>query len=200
MRIVCVTSVVHLISALLLLAAPAAAAPELLDVFTNFENVNPNTAIGEIIDVGTSPELASFGGDAFGGVVGVGQLYHSGKRAWMVTTNGTGSIDFETDASIVEFWGTAHSAANGNTVITAFDADDVMVGSPATLMPGSGFQLVSLVGPIASIEVVNNASNQMNGIDDFGFTVVPEPGATSMLFSVGVVLAVLARRRHAKAM
>ena len=200
MRSVDVTRVLHLISALMLFAAPVAAAPQDQDVFTNFENVSPNTAIGEIIEVGSSPEVASFSGDAFGGVVGIGQLYHSGLRAWMVTANGTGFIDFETDAIEVEFWATANSLANGNTVITAFDDGGVMVGSLVTLTPGSGYQLVSFSGPIASIMVVNNATiNQLNAIDDFGFTVVPEPGATSMLLSGGALLAALGRRRRAAA-
>jgi hypothetical protein len=156
--------------ALLLFAVRAGAAPEDLDVFTDFENVNPNTAVGEIIEVGTPPESAEFSGDAFGGVVGLGQLYHSGLRAWMVIESGVGFIDFISDAAEVQFWATAHSSANGNTVITAFDAADVMIGSPVTLTPGSGYQLLTFSGAIASIEVENLASNQMNGIDDFGFT------------------------------
>jgi hypothetical protein len=180
---------------LALIAVTARAAPEDQDVFTDFEDIVQNTAVGEIINVGSSPDLASFSGDAFAGFIGVGQFYHSGVRSWMVTTNGTGVIDFETDAGVVEFWTTAHSAANGNTVITAFDALDIMVGPPVVITPGSGFQLVSFAGAIASIEVVNDASNQMNGIDDFGFTSVPEPSGPAMWFSGAVLLTLLRRRR-----
>ncbi|MHC4611666.1 MAG: hypothetical protein ACYS7M_15095, partial [Planctomycetota bacterium] len=51
--------------ALLLFAAPAVAAPEDLDFFTDFEDIDPNTTVGEIITVGVSPETADLGGDAF---------------------------------------------------------------------------------------------------------------------------------------
>lgn len=169
--------------------------PQLQAYFTDFEDVNPNTAIGEIIQVGVPPETAELGGDAFGGVVGLGQLYHSGLRAWMVVQNGVGFIDFQPEAGVVELFATAHAAADGTTVITAFDASDAVVGTPVTLAPGTGFQLVSFTGSIASIEVVNNATNQMNGIDDFGFTPVPEPGLGSMLYAGVTGVAFLARRR-----
>jgi hypothetical protein len=196
MRMIHVSELINLSLASLLLASPAPAAPQDLDFFTNFEDVSPNTTIGEIIEVGISPELAELGGDAFGGFTGTLQLYHSGLRAWMVIENGTGLINFETDAAEVQFWATAHSLANGNTVITAFDSSSAVVGTPVTLTPGSGFQLVTLTGAIATIEVVNNASNNMNGIDDFGFTAVPEPGALLSLFSGGALLALLGRRRY----
>jgi hypothetical protein len=169
--------------------------PQLQAYFTDFEDVNPNTAIGEIIQVGVPPETAELGGDAFGGVVGLGQLYHSGLRAWMVVQSGVGFIDFQPEAGVVEFFATAHSAADGTTVITAFDANDAVVGTPVTLTPGTGFQLVSFTGAIASIEVINNATNQMNGIDDFGFTPVPEPGLAYMLYTGVTGVAWLARRR-----
>ena len=180
--------------AVVLTAGAAGAVPEDQDFFTDFEDVIPNTTVGEIIEVGIPPETAELGGDAFGGVVGIGALYNSGLRAWMVTAGGTGSIDFQPDAGVVEFFATAHPTANGTTVITAFDASAGVVGSPVTLNPGAGFQLVSFTGAIASIEVVNNASNQLNGIDDFGFTPVPEPSASILLVAGGYALALLARR------
>ncbi len=190
-----VSSAMVVLFAMSLFAARAQADPEDLDFFTDFEDVDPNTSVGEPIEVGTPPETAELSGDAFGGVVGIGQLYHSGLRAWMVLASGTGFIDFVPDAGEVQFWATAHSSANANTVITAFDSSGVVVGMPVTLTPGSGFQLVSFSGAIASIEVENNASNQLNGIDDFGFTPVPEPGAMLMLVSGGAFLAILGRKR-----
>ncbi len=66
---------------LLYFAARADAAPEDLDFFTNFEGIIPNTAPGDIIVLGVSPEIAEFGGDAFAGFLGISQLYRSGIRS-----------------------------------------------------------------------------------------------------------------------
>ena len=75
-----------------------------------------------------------------------------------------------TDAATVEFWARVLSAASGNMVITAFDAFDVIVDGPVMIIPGTGWQLVALTGSIARIDVVNLDANEMNAIDDFGFT------------------------------
>ena len=153
--------------------------PQDLDVFSSFEEFNPNSAIGQIIVVGPSPTTAEFSGDAFAGQIGNLVLYHTGFRSWMVVENGMGVIDFvTTDAATVEFWARVHPAATGNTVITAFDAFDVIVDGPVTIIPITGWQLVSLTGSIARIDVVNLDANEMNAIDDFGFTPARMPTAT----------------------
>ncbi len=94
-------------------------------------------------------------------------------------------------------------AATGDTVITAFDAFDVIVDGPVTISPGTGWQFVSLSAtvdqPIASIDVVNFATDVMNGIDDFGFT-VPEPGVLLSLGSGLMLLGWLDRRRPRRAL
>ena len=182
-----------------LLAAPAAAVPQDLDIFSSFEEFNPNSAIGQIIAVGSSPTTTEFSGDAFAGRIGNGLLYHTGFRSWMVLENGMGVIDFvTTDAATVEFWARVLSAASGNTVITAFDAFDVIAGGPVTIIPGTGWQLVSFTGSIARIDVVNLDANEMNGIDDFGFTPLPEPGAALALTSGSILLLVIGRRRYVR--
>ena len=183
--------------ALLLFAARADAVPPVQPNPTSFENISPNSAIGETIVVGASPGIAELSGDAFAGRIFVAALYHTGVRSWMVLENGTGVIEFpENPAASVEFWARVLSAASGDTVITAFDASDIIVDGPVTISPGTGWQLVSLTGSIARVDVVNLDANEMNGIDDFGFT-VPEPGATLMLLSGGAFLAILGRRRYA---
>jgi hypothetical protein len=184
--------------ALLLSALPAAAEPEDQAVWTDFEDVFPNTLPGVIITVGVSPDSADLGGDAFGGRIGVVALYHSGLRSWMVETNGTGVITFETDADVVEFYARVLSSATGDTVITAFDALDVIVDGPDLVKPNSGWQLITLTGGIARIDVVNLDGAQMNGIDDFGFTPLPEPGAALALASGAALLGVISRRRSAR--
>ena len=196
-----ITALLPLLSSLglALLAAPAAAVPQDLDFFTSFEDINPNSAIGEIIVLGTSPTTAEFGGDAFAGRIFVAALYHTGLRSWMVVENGVGVIDFvTTDAATVEFWVRVLSAATGNTVITAFDAFDVIADGPVTISPGTGWQLVSLTGSIARIDVVNLDVNEMNAIDDFGFTPLPEPSAALALASGSVLLLFIGRRRYVR--
>jgi hypothetical protein len=190
-----VRNAVATLSALLLSALPAAALPEDQAVFTNFEDVSPNTVPGEIIVVGVSPDSADLGGNAFGGRIGVGSLYHSGSRSWMVEANGVGVITFETDGDVVEFYARVLSSATGETVITAFDAFDVIVDGPVAVEPGAGWQLVSLTGGITRIDVANLDGAQLNGIDDFGFTPLPEPG-TALTLASGVALLIVIRHRR----
>jgi hypothetical protein len=187
----------------LLFATPAAAVPEDLDFFTSFEEFNPNSGVGEIIVVGLSPTTAEFGGDAFAGRIGAGALYHTGVRSWMVLANGMvlengiGVIKFvTTDAGKVEFWVRVLLAATGDTVITAFDAFDVIADGPKMISPSTEWQLVLLAGSIARIDVVNLDANEMSAIDDFGFTPLPEPGATLTLVSGVALLGAIGRRRY----
>lgn len=181
-----------------LISAAAAALPEDQTFFTDFEDVFPNTSPGEIIVVGVSPETAELGGDAFGGRIGVAALYHSGVRSWMVQANGTGVIHFETDADTVEFYAKVLASATGDTVITAFDAFDGIVDGPVTISPGTGWQLVSLTGGIARIDVENLDAAELNGVDDFGYTSAPEPSAVLMLLSGSVLLTLLDRARNVR--
>ena len=145
-----------------------------LGVFTDFEEFVPNTAVDVPFDVGTDPERATFSGDAFAGIANIPELYHSGVRAWMVQPGGTGRIDFETNAAEVEFWARTRSFASGSTVITAFDDAENVIDT-ITLTAPDPFQLISFMGSIDYIEVVNNDLSQMNSIDDFGFTPI-DPG------------------------
>ncbi len=149
-------------------------------VFTSFEGII--TDPGQIIVVGVSPHSADLTGDAFAAFLGMPLLYHSGSYSWMVLSNATGVMTFETDAVIVEFYATVLSSATGSTVITAFDGSDVIVDGPVFVAPGTGWQLISLSGGMARIDVVNLDGTRMNGIDDFGFTPTglptPTPTAT----------------------
>jgi hypothetical protein len=116
----------------------------------------------------------------------------------MVLADSTGLITFETDADVVEFYARVLSSATSNTVITAFDALDVIVDGPVIVQPGTGWQLISLSGGIAEIEVDNLDGAQMNGIDNFGFTPLPEPGAALTLISGMLLMGVIGRRRYVR--
>lgn len=189
--------------ATVLTCSVAFADPASLDTFEDFEGIVPNTAVGAPINLGTSPNTATLGGDAFAGVIGVGPLYHSGVRAWMVLDSGIGSIDFtENNAATVEFFVRTHPSADGDTIVTAFDDDGGIIGSAFTIAAGfsdpsdpagEGFTLVSFSGDIDSITVENTATNFMNGVDDFGFTSVPEPTALALAV---IALPLLLRRRR----
>jgi hypothetical protein len=98
----------------------------------------------------------------------------------MVLPNGTGVITFETDAGIVAFYARVFAGSAGDTIIRAFNGSDVIVDGPVTISPGARWQLVSLNGRIARIEVMNLDGSFMNGIDDFGFTPAREPIAVEI--------------------
>ena len=193
-----VTNAIAALLALPLFAAPAAALPEDQTVFTSFEDIFPNTNVGDLIVVGVSPDSADLTGDAFAGFLGITTLYHFGQRSWMVVPNGIGVITFETDAEVVVFYARVIGVGTLETVITAFDQFGVIVGAPKTVFTGTGWQLISFSGAIAKIEVENLDDQQMNGIDDFGFTPLPEPGAALALASGAALLGVISRRRSAR--
>ncbi len=183
------------LTAVLLLAVPLQAAPEDQDVFTNFETINTTT--GAPFSIGTSPESATFSGDGFSGVAGIGELYRSGNHAWMINPGGTGTVEFETNAATVEFWTRLRTGADGSSVYTAYDDADQVVDTLTISTPGA-FQLVSFTGNIDHIEVVNNATTAgnrlMNSIDDFGYTAVPEP--STLLLGLGAGVALVSTRRR----
>ena len=171
------------------------AAPQDQDVFTDFETINTN--LGDPFSIGVSPESATFSGDGFSGVAGIGELYFSGSHAWMVNPGGTGVIDFETNAATVEFWTRIRTGADGSSVYTAYDDTDQVIDT-LTISSPAAFQLVSFTGSIDRIEVVNNATTAgdrlMNSIDNFGYTAVPEP--STIVLGIGMMLATLGVRRR----
>lgn len=180
-----------LVPMLLGVAERAAAAPADRTVFTSFESIN--TAVGQEFSIGDPAIAARFGGDAFSGVLGIPELYFSGIHAWMIVPGGSASVRFESNASRVEFYARTGSTANGALNISARDDLGGVVGS-AVLSPGAPFQLVSLVGDIDRIELMNLATGASHyaSLDDFGYD-VPEPPASLLL---AVALALLAPRRR----
>ena len=190
-----VTNMIVALLALPLLAAAAAASPQEQAVFTSFEEFDPNTIEGEPIVIGTFPDSAVLSGDAWAGATGNFDLYYSGLRSWMVVARGIGVMTFETDAEVVEFWARVLALARRGTIITAFDEFGEIVGVPVTVSPGTGWQPIYFSGRIAWIEVDNLDTQEMNAIDDFGFTSLPEPGAALTLVSGFGMLLAMAKLR-----
>ena len=140
------------LSILLVLSTCSLARATHLDWNTNFETINSN-----LFSIGVSPETATFDGDAFSGVQFIEELYHSGSHAWMVNAGGIGRIEFETNAAEVDFYARTRSLASGDTVITAYDDSDGVIGSPITISaPSSDFSYVSFSGDIDYIERVQH--------------------------------------------
>ena len=179
-------------AAALLLLAVSLSTPAAAEVFDDFELIN--TTVGAPFTIGTAPEEATFSGDAFSGVAGIGELYFSGSHAWMVNPDGVGNIAFEANAASVTFWTRLRSGANGASIYTAYDDANQVVDS-FTISTPAAFQLLTFAGNIDRIEVVNNATGngQMNSIDDIRFTAVPEPTAATL--STLAVFALSWRRR-----
>jgi len=176
------------------LLSTAEAAPQDQDFFEDFEGI-PNTMTGAPFSLGSAPDSASLSGNAFAGFASQPALYHSGIRSWMVLENSVGLIEFaDNNAAVVEFFIRTHPMADGDTIVTAFDDFDQIIGSPITIPTGDGFTLVSLSGSIDRIEIANNATNIMNGLDDFGFTTVPEPSSL-VLGAIAIVASLTTRRR-----
>ena len=190
---------------LVLVGTSAWAAPQDQSVFEDFEGFSPNTTVGDPVLLGDSPERAALVDNSFAGIVGDTALYHSGVRAWMVLENSTAFIDFfENNAASVEFFIRTHPLADGDTVVTAFDDAAEVIGTPITIPAGFsdpadplglGFTLVSLTGNIDHLTIQNNATNRLNGLDDFGFTAIPEPGTVALGI---VLLAALVSTRGAR--
>ena len=179
------------------LSASALAEPQDLDVFTDFEEFSPNTIIGDDIVIGVSPQTATFTGPGqFAGRIGDPALYHSGVRSWMSLEQSESNILFETLASDVQFYARMDPIANGNAILTAFDANGDQIGATETIVAGDEFRLITYTGDIARINVINNATNVPDGmfaIDDFGFSVVPAPSTLALLTGL---LACSPRRRR----
>ena len=137
-----------LITTIASLGISAAAAAQPLTVFTNFEGINSTDFV-----IGSSPVTAHFtGGESTS--VGNFALYRSGLFSWMVWDGGTtGTIDFETPASRVEFWARDSSAAVKG-LIEVFNLEGNVVASANLTTAFILYKFVG-VGPISRIELTN---------------------------------------------
>lgn len=156
--------------AALLLAAPAGAAPEDQDVFTDFQGLDAEDPADFTIGA------AHFtGGDAFD-VGDVPALYHGDDRAWVVGPGGTLRIEFEVPMSAVEF----RAVGLDGAIVTA--EGKVKQDPPAEDVSGdaisSPLQAVRFTGQIDAIELENTSTEPDEGdyasygasLDQLGFT------------------------------
>lgn len=180
-----------------LMGAGALAEPIDLNVFTDFEEFIQNTVLGEDITIGVSPESVTLSGPGqFAGTADNVDLYHSGRRAWMVLEETAADMVFETPAFDVQFYARISTIANAEAVIRAFNLAGDQVGVTESIFPGDEFRLIGFVGEIARINIENLASNSPNGmfaIDDLGFSAVPAPATLAL---AGMSLAFASRRRR----
>jgi hypothetical protein len=168
------------------------AAPADQHIFEGFEEL-PDTTVGVPFQIGPSGQRAEFGGNAYAGEAG--SLARSGTRAWLVVNAASdGTITFlDAPASQVEFYADVGSNPHG-MIIRAYDPVGALIGSEV-LDPGAGSVLVSFNGPVEGIDVTNGAAGDLVSIDDFGYTVVPEPGTGLLQLTAMLVVAGLSRRR-----
>jgi len=183
---------VPIVSAALLLASTVAwAAPQNQQVYTNFNNMSSTD-----FTIGTSPNSAHFtGGEA--AFRGIFELYHFGISndvySWFVDAGDTGTIQFETNAAIVEFYGRRRTGSTVDGTLTAFDDNGDVITSASLL--GGDWQFFSWTGSIDHITFTNNDPTQTAALDDFGFTVVPEPSFAAALLVGAGLLSTVRRRR-----
>ncbi len=124
-------------------------------------------------DVGT----ANFSG-GMSGIAKIGELYKSGRHAWMVKGGETGTIQFGMNTTEVSFYAKAFSGADGSSVVTAFDKAGNTLQS-LILEAANPFTKFTVSGLVYRITFVNNDSDntRMNSLDDFSVTTVPIPAA-----------------------
>lgn len=151
-----------------------------LDVSTDFEGISSND-----FTVGSSPLDARFTGGA-SNVLGISELYASGIFAWMVDPSATGTIEFNAAVSKVGFSARTRLISTEDSVLTAFNGSEVV--DSLRLTAADGWVEVLFTGSITRIEYQNFDANQVNSLDNFGFSVtaVPLP-ATAWLFGSGLL-------------
>lgn len=132
-------------------------------VTTSFESLGSGT-----ISIGTSPITATFtGGNAQ--TVGNPAFYRTGAWSWHVATGSTGTVTFETSASVVNLW--IRDTPGGSGEVRAIDTAGSTI---ATMTVTSAFQnfIVTRSGTetlIVRIEY-QNTGNADIVMDDFSFT------------------------------
>lgn len=160
----------------------AIADPRALDEFTSFEPADTGPVFGS----GTTTAVFTGGGAA---VIGIPSLYHSGSYSWEVPSGTTTQIDFSTPAAVVEFF--ALDSGVADATIRAFNPQGGEVGflgltNSFSSPPGNFSNPLIFSGAIAQL-VIENPGGGSAWIDDFGFSVVPEPGSAVLLLA-GMVL------------
>jgi hypothetical protein len=150
------------------LASALEAAP--ISFSTNFDSNFPNNSD---FTLGAPPNSANFTGGVSQSV-GNFSLYHSGTRAWMVASGGTGTIQFERPASLTRLW-TRDSATTVDGLVTLWGEDDQVLGTldvvsaSWTFVDFTGMGLVDRI----TLENVNGTAGSWTVIDDFAATILP---------------------------
>jgi len=146
--------------------------------------------------VGTSPNTATFSNGVVFQAVEDPLFFqtHSSRIHWKLFNGETGTIDFETPAARVQFYGTAVVTQSGTAsdgTVQAFDTEDNLLitieNLPPNIRPGQQAPRIDLlaselgaVGGIAKILVIDDANVNptfsSTAIDDIGWTPIGAPG------------------------
>ena len=177
----------------LLAAGVVSAGPMDLDHFTDFESLSssPSDILSTYVH-GTSPNRVTFNGNS--GRKPDPSLYSSGIRAYWLEPGESGSIVFETAAGEVEFFARDVSPGATASSIEALDASNSVLQT-INLTSAWESYAISGVGAVASLRIVNPGGSTFTGVDDFGYSAIPEPSA-SILFMFGALGTLLGQRKQ----
>ena len=186
-----ITSSAVLICLCFLAAGVVSAGPMDLDHFTDFESLSSDP--GDILSTyvhGTSPDRVTFNGNS--GRKPAPSLYNSGIRAYWLESGESGSIVFETAAREVEFFARDVNPGATASSIEVLDASNSVLQTISLTSAWESYA-ISAVGGVASLSVINPGGGTLTGVDDFGYSAIPEPLAY-ILFMFGALGTLLGAR------
>lgn len=168
-------------------------------VTQNFDTPDVN------VPLGASPFTATLVGGTQGEVVGIGNLYDTGIRAWMFRTGESGAIQLESAITRLDVF-FAHVAGLSGTM-QFFDSGNSLVGSINSLEADTAMppiQELTFATPVTDVQISIAGDSGFVAIDSLSIefaevtepTVVPIPAALPLFVSALAGLSLAARRKR----